>query len=65
MMEHRCTESGIGQMRGVEVISRITMDTIEERILRMQEEKQTPSDSILKGRENLFTVDTELLRKIL
>lgn len=40
MIEHRCAESGIGQIRGVEVISMITMGTIEERILRMQEESR-------------------------
>ena len=55
----------IGQTRGVEVISMIAADTVEERILQMQEEKQALSDGILEGGENLFTVDAELLRKIL
>ncbi len=55
----------IGQTRGVEVISMIASDTVEERILHMQEEKQALSDGILEGEENLFTVDADLLRKIL
>lgn len=55
----------IGQMRGVQVFSLVVQNTVEERIILMQEAKKQLSDSILEGDENLFTVDSELLMDLL
>lgn len=55
----------IGQTKGVQVIRMIASDTVEERILRIQESKQALGDGVLMGEENLFNMDAELLREIL
>jgi len=55
----------IGQTKGVQVIRLIASDTVEERILRMQESKAALSDGVLLGEENLFNMDTDALRDIL
>ncbi len=54
----------IGQTRGVQVIRLIAADTIEERILKLQEVKSQLSESVL-GEENLFTIDADTLRELL
>ena len=54
----------IGQTRGVQVIKLIAEDTIEERILKLQEAKSRLAGSVL-GEENLFTIDTDTLRELL
>lgn len=55
----------IGQTKGVQVIRLIASDTVEERILRIQESKQALGDGVLMGEENLFTMDAQMLRDIL
>lgn len=55
----------IGQTRGVQVIKLIASDTVEERILRLQEQKRQLSDGVLLGDEDLFTLDTQMLQEIL
>ncbi len=55
----------IGQTRGVQVIRLIASGTVEEQMLTLQEQKRALGDSVLPGDENLFTVDTELLRAVL
>jgi SNF2 family DNA or RNA helicase len=55
----------IGQTKGVQVIRMIASDSVEERILALQESKQALGDGVLMGEENLFTIDAELLRNIL
>ena len=55
----------IGQKRGVQVIRLIAGDTIEARILRLQQRKSELSDGVLMGGENLFNMDVQELRKLL
>ena len=55
----------IGQTKGVQVIRLIASDTVEERILKMQESKAALSDGVLLGEENLFNMDADALRDIL
>ena len=55
----------IGQTRGVQVFSLIAANTVEERILRLQQQKTALSDGVLGGGENLFTVDADMVRRIL
>ena len=55
----------IGQTKGVQVIRLIAADTVEERILHLQESKRELSDGILLGEENLFTMDADTLQSIL
>ena len=55
----------IGQTKGVQVIRMIASDSVEERILTLQESKQALGDGVLMGEENLFTIDADLLRDIL
>lgn len=55
----------IGQTRGVQVFSLIAANTVEERILRLQQAKTALSDGVLEGEENLFTLDAQALRAIL
>ena len=43
----------------------ITADTIEERIVLLQQEKKALSDGVLLGEDSLFTVDASALRAIL
>ena len=43
----------------------IASDSVEERILTLQESKQALGDGVLMGEENLFTIDADLLRDIL
>lgn len=55
----------IGQTKGVQVIRLIASDTVEEHILKIQEQKKALGDGVLLGEENFFTVDAETLRDIL
>lgn len=55
----------IGQTRGVQVFYLIAADTIEERILLLQQEKRALSDDVLSGEETLFTLDAGALKEIL
>jgi len=55
----------IGQTRGVQVIKLIASDSVEEHILKIQEQKRALSDGVLMGEENLFTMDAEMLREVL
>jgi len=55
----------IGQKRGVQVIRLIAQDTIEARILKLQEHKSELSDGVLAGGENLFTLDAQALKNLL
>ncbi|MDD7175985.1 MAG: SNF2-related protein [Clostridiales bacterium] len=55
----------IGQTRGVQVFSLIAADTVEERILKLQQAKTELSDGVLSGEETLFNLDTEVLRGLL
>lgn len=55
----------IGQTKGVQVIRLIASDTVEEHILRIQEQKKALGDGVLLGEENFFTVDAEMLREVL
>ena len=55
----------IGQKRGVQVIKLIAGDTIEARILKLQESKMELSDGVLAGGENLYSIDAEELKKLL
>lgn len=55
----------IGQTRGVQVIKLIASDSVEEHILNIQERKRALSDGVLLGEENLFTMDTDMLREVL
>ncbi len=55
----------IGQKRGVQVIKLIADDTIESRILKLQQRKTALSDGVLTGEENLFTMDAQALKSLL
>ena len=55
----------IGQTKGVQVIKLIASDSVEEKILHLQESKRALGDGVLLGEENLFTMDAEMLREIL
>ena len=55
----------IGQTKGVQVIRMLASESVEERILALQESKQALGDGVLLGDENLFTIDAEMLRDIL
>ena len=55
----------IGQKRGVQVIKLIAEDTIEARILKLQQRKSALSDGVLTGDENLFTMDAQALKSLL
>lgn len=55
----------IGQTKGVQVIRLIASDTVEEHILKIQEQKRLLCDGVLLGEENFFTMDAELLREVL
>jgi len=55
----------IGQTKGVQVIKLIASDTVEERIIRLQEQKKQLGDGVLLGDEDLFTLDADVFRKIL
>ena len=55
----------IGQTKGVQVFDLIAADTIEERIVLLQQEKKALSDGVLLGEDSLFTVDAAALREIL
>ena len=55
----------IGQKRGVQVIKLIADDTIEARILKLQQRKTALSDGVLTGDENLFTMDAQALKSLL
>ena len=55
----------IGQTRGVQVFSLIAADTVEERILRLQQAKTALGDGVLEGEETLFNLDAELLHTLL
>ena len=46
-------------------IDLIAADTIEERIVLLQQEKKALSDGVLLGEDSLFTVDAAALREIL
>lgn len=55
----------IGQTKGVQVIKLIASDTVEEKIIKLQESKRELGDGVLLGEENLFTMDAQTLRDIL
>ncbi|MBR5288159.1 MAG: SNF2 helicase associated domain-containing protein [Clostridia bacterium] len=55
----------IGQKRGVQVIKLIADNTIEARILKLQQRKSALSDGVLSGDENLFTMDAQALKSLL
>ena len=55
----------IGQKRGAQVIKLIAGDTIEARILKLQQHKAELSDGVLAGGENLFSMDAQELGKLL
>ena len=55
----------IGQTRGVQVLRLIASGTIEERIIRLQEEKQALSDGILAGDMAAAPLDERTLRALL
>ena len=55
----------IGQKRGVQVIKLIAGDSIEARILKLQQHKSELSDGVLAGDENLYTMDAQALKKLL
>ena len=55
----------IGQTRGVQVLRLIASGTIEERIIRLQEEKQALSDGILAGDTAAAPLDERTLRALL
>ena len=55
----------IGQTKGVQVIKLIAADSVEERILKLQEQKQILGDGVLLGDEDLFSLDTQALQDIL
>jgi len=55
----------IGQKRGVQVIKLIADNTIEARILKLQQRKMALSDGVLAGDENLFTMDAQALKSLL
>ena len=55
----------IGQTRGVQVIRLIAADSIEERILHLQEAKSALSDGVLTGEDTLFTIDPQQLKALI
>ena len=55
----------IGQTRGVQVFRLIAADSIEERILLMQQEKNALGEGVLAGGDGLQTFDEKTLRKLI
>ena len=55
----------IGQTQSVQVYKLIASDTIEERILLLQQEKAALSDAVLTGDEGLGTLDEKTMRELL
>ena len=55
----------IGQKRGVQVLKLIAEDSIEARILKLQQHKAELSDGVLAGGENLFHLDPQELGQLL
>ena len=55
----------IGQTRGVQVLRLIAADSIEERILRLQEEKHALGEGVLEEGEGLATLDADALKKLI
>ena len=55
----------IGQTQSVQVFKLIAADTIEERILLLQQEKAALSDAVLTGDEGLGTLDEKTMRELL
>lgn len=55
----------IGQIRTVQVIKLVAKDTIEERIMHLQQRKQDLSDSLIQTGEGLSSLSTEQLRALL
>ena len=55
----------IGQTKGVQVIKLIASDSVEERIVKIQQQKQILGDGVLLGDEDLFSLDTQALQDIL
>ena len=55
----------IGQTRGVQVFRLIAADSIEERILRLQEEKHALGEGVLETGEGLSALDADALKKLL
>ena len=55
----------IGQTQSVQVYKLIASDTIEERILLLQQEKAALSDAVLTGDEGLGALDEKTMRELL
>ena len=55
----------IGQTQSVQVYKLITADSIEERILHLQEEKAQLSDAVLEGDEAVGALDEKTMRELL
>ncbi|MBP3389308.1 MAG: DEAD/DEAH box helicase [Clostridia bacterium] len=55
----------IGQTRPVQIIKLIAKDTVEERILRMQQQKQDLADALIPVGEGVEGMSAETLRRIL
>ena len=55
----------IGQTQSVQVYKLIASDTIEERILLLQQEKAALSDAVLTGDEGIGALDEDTLKKLL
>ena len=55
----------IGQKDPVTVYRVVAADTVEERILKLQQAKKELSDGVLSGEETLFNLDAEVLRGLL
>ena len=47
------------------MFSLIAADTVEERILKLQQAKKELSDGVLSGEETLFNLDAEVLQGLL
>ena len=55
----------IGQTQSVQVVKLIAADSIEERILLLQQEKAALSDAVIAGDEGAGALDEAALRKLL
>lgn len=55
----------IGQTKGVQVVSLIAAQSVEERIRKLQQLKAELAGDVLSGEENLFTVDAQTLKELL
>jgi len=55
----------IGQKRTVQVIKLVAKNTVEERIMQLQQRKQNLSDSLIQAGEGLSSLSAEQLRALL